>query len=55
MLRMRGAGTVSLTFLWSSDSNLHATCKVSKPPSPQGFPGSRSPLPLLTGACGSGR
>lgn len=55
MLRVRGAGTVGLTFLWSLDSNLHAKCKVSKPSSPQGFPGSHSVLALLTGACGSGR
>lgn len=35
MLRVRGAGTVGLTFLWSLDSNLHAKCKVSKPSSLQ--------------------
>lgn len=55
MLRVRGAGTGGLMFLWSLASNLHAKCKVSKPPSPHGIPSSRSSLPLLTGACGSGR
>ena len=40
MLRVRGAGTAGLTFPWRLDSNLHAKCKVSKPPSLQG---SRTP------------
>lgn len=45
MLRVRGAGTAGLTFLWSLDSNLHAKCKVSKPSSLQEFPGCCSPPP----------